>query len=62
MVLQFVIHEDCPKCRKPITLAVIESHPDLEQAAVHTLRCGFCGFEKTKTFSIRPEPPNNGEN
>jgi len=59
MALHFIVDENCPKCRVPVRLAVVELHPELRETAVHTLKCSFCGFEKTKTFSIKAERPKS---
>ena len=58
MALHFIVDESCPECREPVKLAVVELHPELRETAVHTLKCSFCGFEKTKTFSIKAELPS----
>jgi len=57
MALRFIVDESCPKCREPVKLAVVELHPKLSDTATHTLKCTFCGFEKTKIFSIKAEYP-----
>jgi len=59
MTLRFIVDESRPKCRGSVKLAVVELHPELRETAVHTLKCSFCGFEKTKTFSIKAELPKS---
>jgi len=42
------MNDTCPKCRKPIKLAVIEQHPTRRDLAVHKFECANCGAVKTK--------------
>ena len=47
----------CPKCGKPIRRAVIDRHPTDRDAAIHSLRCADCGYQKTTVLSLRPAAP-----
>jgi hypothetical protein len=40
--------DTCPKCRKPLGLAVIEPHSTRRDLAVHKFDCEDCGCVKTK--------------
>jgi hypothetical protein len=42
------LDDTCPKCRKPLRLAVIEQHPTRRDLAVHKFDCADCGRVKTK--------------
>jgi hypothetical protein len=42
------MNDTCPKCRKPLKLAVIEPHPTRPDLAVHSFDCPHCGAVKTK--------------
>jgi hypothetical protein len=48
--LSFDLYMDdtCPKCRKPLGLAVIEPHATRRDFAVHRFDCADCGRVKTK--------------
>jgi hypothetical protein len=53
MPLNILVDESCPRCGKPITLAVIERHPTRADAAVQSFECADCGHVKTKLLSLR---------
>jgi C4-type Zn-finger protein len=57
MPLNFVVDDICPKCGKPIRHAVIDLHPTQSEAAIHSLKCAGCGYEKTRVLSLRPTAP-----
>ncbi len=40
--------DTCPKCRKPLRLAVIKPHTTRRDLAVHKFDCADCGHVKTK--------------
>jgi len=40
--------DPCPKCRKPLRLAVVEQHAIRRDLAVHKFDCADCGRVKTK--------------
>jgi len=42
------MNDTCPRCRKPIKLAVIVQHPTRRDLAVHKFDCADCGRVKTK--------------
>jgi hypothetical protein len=46
-------NDTCPKCGKPVRLAIIEPHltPGLE---LHHFECADCGRTKTKTILLNP--------
>jgi hypothetical protein len=46
--------ETCPRCRKPVTLSVIEPHPTDRDLAIHNFNCVDCGPVKAKIYSLRP--------
>jgi hypothetical protein len=51
------IHERCPKCNKPISLAMIEPHITKADIYFHSYCCVACGPVKTvvETVPTRPE-------
>ena len=55
--MNFAIDNICPTCGSPIRNAVIDLHPTVRDAAVHSLKCTGCGYEKTKVLSLRPGAP-----
>jgi predicted RNA-binding Zn-ribbon protein involved in translation (DUF1610 family) len=57
MPLNFDVNDTCPKCGSAIRRAVIYLHPTDRDAAVHSLKCEDCGYEKTKLLSLRPAVP-----
>jgi C4-type Zn-finger protein len=57
MPLNFVVDSICPTCGSTIRSAVIDLHPTDRDAAIHSLRCTDCGYEKTKVLSLRPGAP-----
>jgi len=59
MALNFFIYQICPTCGDTIRLAVIDLHPTQSDAAIRTLKCAGCGYEKTTVLSLRPavSPP-----
>jgi hypothetical protein len=54
MPLTFFVDEICPKCRKPIKIAVIELHPSRPDLAVHNFECADCGPVRAKLISLKP--------
>jgi hypothetical protein len=40
-----------------IAIRNIASHPTDRDAAIHSLKCSDCGYEKTKVLSLRPAAP-----
>jgi C4-type Zn-finger protein len=57
MALTFVVENTCPTCGSTIRSAVIDLHPTDRDAAVHSLKCADCGYEKTKVLSLRASRP-----
>jgi predicted RNA-binding Zn-ribbon protein involved in translation (DUF1610 family) len=55
MSLTFVVDEICPKCRKPVRLAVIERHPDRRDLAVHNYQCANCGPVRARIIPLTPQ-------
>jgi len=53
MSFDLFVDDTCPKCRKPLTLAVIERHPTRRDLAVHNLKCASCGTVKNKILSLK---------
>ena len=53
MPLNFDVNDTCPRCGSTIRLAVIYLHPTDRDAAIHSLKCADCGYEKTKLLSLR---------
>jgi hypothetical protein len=49
--------ETCPKCRKPVNLAIVEPHPTRCDLSLHNFECADCGFVRTKILSQKPSPP-----
>jgi hypothetical protein len=54
MSLTLFVDDTCPKCRKPVRLAVIELHPSRPDLAIHNFQCVDCGPVKAKVYSIKP--------
>jgi hypothetical protein len=42
------MNETCPRCRKPIKLAVIEQHSTRRDFSVHKFECADRGYVKPK--------------
>jgi hypothetical protein len=57
--MQFQVSEICPRCRKPVTLAIVEPHPTRTDVALHSLECADCGPVGTRAVSLRADrsPP-----
>jgi hypothetical protein len=54
MPITFFVDEICPKCSKPIKIAVIERHPSRPDLAVHNFECADCGPVRAKLISLKP--------
>jgi transposase len=50
MSFDLFMNDTCPRCRRPITLAVIEPHAINRELAVHKFKCSNCGHVTTKTL------------
>ena len=50
MSLDLFMNDTCPRCRKPIKLAVIEQHPTRRDLSIYKLECADCGIVKTKVL------------
>ena len=48
MSFDLFMDDTCPKCRKPIKLAVIEQHSTGRDLAAHKFECADSGVVKTK--------------
>jgi hypothetical protein len=61
--MNFVIDSTCPTCGSTIRHAVIDLHSTDRDAAIHSLKCANCGYEKTRVLSLRPAaaPPAPAE-
>ena len=57
MPLNFDVNDTCLKCGSTIRRAVIYLHPTDRNAAIHSLKCADCGYERTKLLSLRPSAP-----
>jgi C4-type Zn-finger protein len=57
MPLNFAVDNICPTCGSTIRSAVIDLHPTDRDAAIHSVKCADCGYEKTKVLSLRPAAP-----
>jgi hypothetical protein len=57
MPFSVYIDDTCPKCRKPVKLAVIEPHPTRRDLSLHNFECADCGFVRTKIFPVKPGAP-----
>jgi C4-type Zn-finger protein len=55
--MNFVVNDTCPTCGGTIRHAVIDLHPTDRDAAIHSLKCADCGYEKTKVLSLRRGAP-----
>ena len=54
MSLDLFMNDTCLKCRKPIKLAAVESHPTSRELAVHKFKCTSCGQITTKILYRKP--------
>ena len=54
MSLDLFMNDTCPRCRKPIELAVVEQHPTGRDLSVHKYKCADCGIVKTKILFRKP--------
>jgi len=60
MSVDLFMNDTCPKCRKPLKPAVIESHPTRPSLAVHKFECSNCGAIQTKIlFRKSDNAPSN---
>jgi hypothetical protein len=57
MSFTLFVDDTCPKCRKPVRLAVIEPHPSRRDLAIHNFECADCGLVKAKIYSLKPGAP-----
>ena len=57
MAFSLCVDDTCPRCRKPVRLAVIEPHPTCRDLSLHNFECADCGFVRTKIFSQKPSSP-----
>jgi predicted RNA-binding Zn-ribbon protein involved in translation (DUF1610 family) len=57
MPLTLHVDNACPRCGKTIRRAVIDLHPTDRDAAIHSLKCADCGYEKSTILSLRPGAP-----
>ncbi len=48
MSFDLFANDTCPRCRKPIKLALIEQHPARRDLSLHRFECTDCGGVKTK--------------
>jgi hypothetical protein len=48
MSFDLFMDDTCPRCRKPIKLAVIEQHSTRRDLAIHKFECADCRVVKTK--------------
>ena len=55
----FQVRETCPRCSKPVSLAVVEPHPIRTDMALHSFECMDCGPVRTTAVSLRADrsPP-----
>jgi hypothetical protein len=53
MALTVFIDDTCPRCRKPVKLAVIEPHPSDRNLAVHNYHCADCGSVKAGIIPLK---------
>jgi hypothetical protein len=53
MSFDLLANDPCPKCRKPITISTIESHPNRNDVALHNFACAECGPVRTKIISLK---------
>jgi hypothetical protein len=60
MPLTLYFNDLCPKCRRPIMQAVIESHPTDRNLALQKFHCANCGPIKIKFISLKPGKPQSG--
>jgi hypothetical protein len=53
MSIDLFMNDTCPRCRKPIKLAVIEQHQTRGDLSVQKFECADCGGVKTKILFRR---------
>jgi hypothetical protein len=57
MSLTLFVDDICPRCRKPVKLAVIEPHPTRRDLAIHNFHCVDCGSVKARIISLKSGKP-----
>jgi uncharacterized Zn finger protein len=53
--MQFQVSETCPRCGKPVSLAIVELHPTRTDIALHSFECTDCGPVRTRAVSLRAD-------
>ena len=53
MSFDLLANDPCPKCRKPITISDIESHPTRNDVALYNVACAEYGAVRTKIVSLK---------
>jgi hypothetical protein len=54
MSLDLFMNDTCPRCRKPIKLAIIEQHSTRRDLSIHKFECANCGGVKNKVVFRKP--------
>jgi len=57
MRLTYIVYDLCPTCGSTIRRAAIDRHPTDRHAAIRSLKCTDCGYEKNTVLSLRPAVP-----
>jgi hypothetical protein len=55
--MQFQVSETCPRCGKPVSLAIVELHPTRTDLALHSFECIECGSVRTRAVPLRADKP-----
>jgi hypothetical protein len=61
MSFTFFVDDTCPKCSKPVAVAVIERHPSRPDLAINNFQCVDCGPVEAKIYSLKPRVEAAGE-
>jgi hypothetical protein len=55
MSLTIFVDDTCPRCRKPVKLAVIEPHPSDRDLAIHNYHCVDCGPVRARIIPLKAD-------
>jgi hypothetical protein len=52
--MQFQVNETCPRCGKPVSLAIVEPHPTRTDIALHSYECMDCARPRKNASCVAP--------
>jgi uncharacterized Zn finger protein len=50
--MHFQIRQPCPRCGKPVSIAIVERHPTRTDIALFSFECMDCGSVRMKALSL----------